>query len=167
MKAYGIHFREYIKELLQIKHTIEQHNLHNTSQIAMLYDNYNITEITQESINVNQWLDEYFECQQISQSEFLAWLQVIKTQRYNKINALVLLGPTNSGKSMLMELLIKPFKPELIPRENYKSSFHLDQLPLCSCVLFEEPLRGYPQVDRTYYVLSVRMVLPRIKIIVC
>lgn len=45
----------------------------------------------------------------------LAWPQIIKTKRYKKINALVLQGPTNSGKSMLMDALIKPFDAELIP----------------------------------------------------
>lgn len=76
------------------------------------------------------------------------------TKRYNKINTLVLQGgPTNSGKSLLMDALIEPFQPELIPRENDKSSFHFDQLPLASCALFDEPLLLTPTNVGTWKLL--------------
>lgn len=53
-----------------------------------------------------------------------------------------------------MDALIKPFNPELIPRENDKSSFHFDQLPICSCALFEEPLLTPSNVGTWKFVLE-------------
>lgn len=49
--------------------------------------------------------------------------------RYQKINTIVFQGPTNAGKSLLLELLIKELQPEEIRRERDNSAFHLDQLP--------------------------------------
>lgn len=57
--------------------------------------------------------------------------------RYQKINTLVLEGPTNAGKSLLLDIIIKELQPEEIPRESDNSAFHLDQLPNAT---FEEPI---------------------------
>lgn len=60
--------------------------------------------------------------------------------RYQKINTIVFQGPTNAGKSLLLELLIKELQPEEIRRERDNSAFHLDQLPNATIATFEEPL---------------------------
>lgn len=72
--------------------------------------------------------------------EFLVWQEIIKTQRYEKRNTIVLEGYTNAGKSLITENLLFNCKPEEIPREKDNSTFHLDQLPNANYVIFEEPL---------------------------
>jgi hypothetical protein len=70
----------------------------------------------------------------------MAWNECIKTKRYIKINYVCLEGPTNAGKSLLIDTLISVCKPDEIPRERDNSSFHLDQLPGAAAALFDEPL---------------------------
>jgi hypothetical protein len=70
----------------------------------------------------------------------LAWQECIKTQRYIKINCIRLQGPTNAGKSLIINSLIQVCKPEEIPRERENSAFHLEQLPIAAAALFEEPI---------------------------
>lgn len=81
MKTYGQHFREYIKELLNIRKTEEIFNLSLKSQFTVLLDNFN--ELYENMPN-QLWLKYYFEKQQINPAKFLAWLQIIKTERYKK-----------------------------------------------------------------------------------
>jgi hypothetical protein len=57
-----------------------------------------------------------------------------------KINTFILKGPTNTGKSMLLQTLLQPIQPVTISREKDRSSFHLDQLPSSSSVIVEEPI---------------------------
>lgn len=59
---------------------------------------------------------------------------------YQKINTLVLKGQTNTGKSMLFQLLLQPMLPTTISRDKDRSSFHLDQLPNSTSIIFEEPI---------------------------
>lgn len=129
--------REYVKELLSIRKAENTYLLIEKTQFDLFTETYNLYNFDVEK---QDWLAYFFQKQNIHPAEFLAWLEIIKTKRYKKINALVLEGPTNSGKSLLMDTLIKPFNPELIARENDKSSFHLDQLPIATCALFEEPM---------------------------
>jgi ABC-type multidrug transport system fused ATPase/permease subunit len=59
---------------------------------------------------------------------------------YQQINTVVLKGPTNTGKSMLLQLLLSPMQPTTISRDKDRSSFHLDQLPNSTSIIFEEPI---------------------------
>lgn len=70
----------------------------------------------------------------------MAWVCAIKDMRYQKINALVLEGCTNAGKSLLLRNITAVFYPTEIPRERDYSNFHLDQLPTATSALFEEPI---------------------------
>lgn len=94
----------------------------------------------QQFINIINWIRYILKENNINIYEFLAWNEIIKTQRYMKRNAIVLEGYTNAGKSLLIENILYHCKPEEIPRERDNSSFHLDQLPNASCAIFEEPI---------------------------
>ena len=83
---------------------------------------------------------QLFATNAIPMDDFFAWYTVIKNKTLQKINALVLHGPTNAGKSLLIDCLIKFMYPEEIPRDRDNSNFHLDQLPNAAIALFEEPL---------------------------
>jgi hypothetical protein len=57
-----------------------------------------------------------------------------------KINTYVLQGDTNTGKSLLLSLVLEDVQPTRIAREKDESNFHLHQLPNTSIVVFEEPI---------------------------
>jgi predicted small metal-binding protein len=59
---------------------------------------------------------------------------------FPKINSLILQGPTNTGKTLMLSLLLETTKPTRISREKDRSNFHLDQLPSATSVIFEEPI---------------------------
>lgn len=60
----------------------------------------NIPERTYDSDRLAiGWLESLFDQNNINITEFLAWSEIIKTKRYQKINGLVIQGPTNTGKS--------------------------------------------------------------------
>jgi hypothetical protein len=48
--------------------------------------------------------------------------------------------PTNTGKSLILNLLLTDTKPTRISREKDRANFHLDQLPNSTSVIFEEPI---------------------------
>lgn len=83
MKNFGIHYREYIRELLTIKKANITLKLLHTSQFELLLDDNNA--YNDENIN---WISYYFDKQNINPADFLAWLQIIKTQ--NVITRLIL-----------------------------------------------------------------------------
>jgi hypothetical protein len=86
------------------------------------------------------WLEEIFIQNNISIPHFLTTFLLIQSMFYQKINTLVLKGPTNTGKSMLFQLLLEPMQPTTISHEKDRSSFHLDQLPNSTSIIFEEPV---------------------------
>lgn len=106
--------------------------------IRDLEDKYGNT--IKDRLDCITWLLELFEKNNINIIEFLAWVTTIKNMELIKINGLVLEGPTNAGKSMIIDNVIRPLKPEDIPRERDNNGFHLDQLPFAACVIFEEPI---------------------------
>jgi hypothetical protein len=56
-----------------------------------------------------------------------------------KINSIIN-GPTNTGKTLLLSLLLADTKSTRISREKDKSNFHLDHLRNSTAVVFEEPI---------------------------
>jgi hypothetical protein len=70
---------------------------------------------------------------------FFSHFIAIHSMALTKINSLILQGPTNTGKSLLLHLLLSDTFPTRIARERDKSNFHLDQLPNATLV-FEEPI---------------------------
>ncbi|KAG1679880.1 Non-structural protein NS1 [Nymphon striatum] len=70
---------------------------------------------------------------------FMAWMEATRNMYIKKSNGIVLEGPTNAGKTMILNTLLGTMELEPIPRTNDNSSFHLDQLIFATRVLFEEP----------------------------
>lgn len=109
------------------------------------------------------WINYVFEENNIDIVHFMSWNKIIKTKRYVKMNGLVLEGPTNAGKSLIIDNLIEPTKPEEIPRERDNSRFHLDQLPGASGALFEEPIITPTNIGTWKLLLQGKIVKTNIK----
>jgi hypothetical protein len=93
-----------------------------------------------ESLEATNWLSTMFTSNSLDPVTFFSDFILIQTMSLQKINTFILKGPTNTGKSMLFQILLQPIQPVTISREKDRSSFQLDQLPSSSSVIFEEPI---------------------------
>ena len=90
-----------------------------------------------------EWLDLLFTRNRYSEEKrniFFASFIVIADKQLTKINSFVLQGETNSGKSLLMNLLTKPMRPTVLMRQGDASQFYLQNLVNATACLFEEPM---------------------------
>ena len=60
-------------------------------------------------------------------------------KKINKINTLVFIGPTNTGKSLLANLIGKPYLKGYVQRSAEGNSFHFEGLLNKSVAMLEEP----------------------------
>jgi hypothetical protein len=126
-----------IKTLIKI-HTVESLQTIKTKHYyQIILDNFCIQNVKHDNIS---WLNKLFSINNISVEDFFSKFLAIHSTNITKINTLVLQGPTNTGKSLLANILLSDTKPTRIARERDKSNFHLDQLPNSTSVIFEEPI---------------------------
>lgn len=78
--------------------------------LSELLIKYFPTKWTSDIIEGINWLDYLFQENKINPAEFLAWNNLIKCKSLIKINALILQGHTNAGKSLIIDTLIEPLK---------------------------------------------------------
>jgi ATP-dependent protease Clp ATPase subunit len=126
-----------IKTLIKIFVTEEQQKIAHTHYFRLLAYNFDILSVSDENVS---WLHRLFDSNNINIPYFFSTFILIHSMSLPKINSFVLKGPTNTGKSLLLSLLLDHTKPTRISREKDKSNFHLDQLPNSTSVIFEEPI---------------------------
>lgn len=140
---YGPQYRTMVKEVLVNNNVLRRDKIRNSNLTDLFEQQFK--KIDDDTINTREfkecleWILDYFRANKIDIIEFFAWNENIKSKRYPKFNGLVLNGPTNAGKSMLIECMTSCVRPEPIPRERDNSNFHLDQLPMATGAIFEEP----------------------------
>jgi hypothetical protein len=120
-------------------------------------------ETREEFDAIIEWLQYLFRVNDIDLVDFLAWNEIVNTQRYMKIDCNVLEGYTNGGKSLIVDNLVGICKPAEIHRERDNSGFHLDQLPAASCALFEKPMITPTNVGTWKLLLEGKVVKTDIK----
>jgi hypothetical protein len=137
LKQLGYVGQNIIKTLIKI-HTIEAlQNIKTKHYYQLILDSFDISLVQENNVS---WLTRLFSSNGISIDNFFAKLLIIHSTNITKINTFVLQGPTNTSKSLLLNLILSDTKPTRIARERDKSNFHLDQLPNSTAVLFEEPI---------------------------
>lgn len=72
---------------------------------------------------VRTWLDNLFDANGIIPAEFIDKLERIMDKRDNKVNCLVLYGPTNTGKSLLCKIMTEFLLTDTISRRSENSNF--------------------------------------------
>jgi len=168
IKEVGLSVDSYIQKIIRIVKT-ENITQIKTRSLTELY-----TQLMDEQFRyevpddpdfkaIISWLEFLFLINDIDMIEFLPRNEIVKTQRYMKINCVVLEGYTNAGKSLIVDNLIGICKPEEIPRERDNSGFHLDQLPAAACALFEEPIITPTNVGTWKLLLEGKVVKTDIK----
>jgi hypothetical protein len=137
LKQLGYVGQNIIKTLIKI-HTVESLQTIKTKHFyQILLDNFSLSQV--KSANVS-WLSSLFRINNIKIEDFFSKFLAVHSMNITKINSIVLEGPTNTGKSLLANILLTDTKPTRIARERDKSNFHLDQLPNSTAVIFEEPI---------------------------
>ncbi|PNF43721.1 hypothetical protein B7P43_CG14071 [Cryptotermes secundus] len=137
LKQLGYVGQNIIKTLIKI-HTIEALQTIKTKHYyQLIIDSLDLSLVQPSNVT---WLTRLFSSNAIPVEEFFAKFLIIHSTNITKINTFVVQGPTNTGKSLILNLLLSDTKPTRIARERDKSNFHLDQLPNSTAVLFEEPI---------------------------
>lgn len=139
LREFGLQVKSYITEIIKIKKHERNTIIKNTPYELLCHNTVINTTYNKEDHEAIFWLMFYFKHNDINIIDFLAWNTLIKNKALQKINAIVLEGKTNTGKTMITKLLTQILQPERIPRERDNSAFHLDQLPGSNAILFEEP----------------------------
>jgi hypothetical protein len=137
LKQLGYVGQNIIKTLIKT-HTVESSQTIKTKHFyqIILY-NFCLQNVKQDNI---PWLNRLFSANNIPIEDFFSKFLAIHSTNITKINTFVLQGPTNTGISLLANILLSDTKPTRIARERDKSNFHLDQLPNSTAVIFEEPI---------------------------
>lgn len=142
LKDFGLQIDTYANKIIKNKknqHT-SRYKYESYEQITIRDLKWKYAERLRERQEAIKWIYNLFYMNNINIIEFMAWITCIKNMTFIKINGMILEGPTNAGKSLIIDNIIRPLKPEEIPRERDNNGFHLDQLPFAACVIFEEPI---------------------------
>ncbi|XP_023711693.1 uncharacterized protein LOC111866715 [Cryptotermes secundus] len=137
LKQMGYVSQNIIKTLIKIFVTEKQQQIKSKHYFQLIVDNYSPSDVIPTNVT---WLTDLFSSNQIDISDFFAKFIVIHSLALPKINSLVIKGSANTGKSLLLQLLLDDTKPTRISREKDKLNFHLDQLPSSTSIVFEEPI---------------------------
>jgi hypothetical protein len=136
LKQLGYVGQNIIKTLIKI-HNIETLQSIKTTHFYQIIHNISLHEVNPKNVS---WLTKLFRSNNINIPHFFSHFLAIHSMNITKINSFILQGPTNTGKSLLLNILLTDAKPTRIARERDKSNFHLDQLPNSTSVIFEEPI---------------------------
>lgn len=86
-----------------------------------------------------KWLTQLIIENGINPALFVKSLIDILDKKHTKINAFILEGPTNTGKSLLCNLIIKPYTYGTASRRGDQTNFHMENLLHKSIAVMEEP----------------------------
>lgn len=150
LKEYGLSYETYVQKCVRYNRADKVNDINEKTLTEFMIEHVKgIVDDEKESfdfihnsdnLEIIRWIQIYFVKNEIDAHEVFAWNECIKTKRYQKINGLIYEGPTNAGKSLINDNIVRfNLKPEVIPKQNDNSSFHLDQLPAASSVIFQEP----------------------------
>lgn len=137
LKQSGNTGQQLIKYLIQISKIKRKIITKYTHYYDIIFQNYDNKKVNHENVN---YLINILKANKIDIAHFFATFILIQSMTLQKINTFVLQGLTNTGKSMIMGLLTEHLDSSTIHREKDKTSFHLDELPAATSVLFEEPI---------------------------
>ncbi|CDS36689.1 non capsid protein NS 1 [Echinococcus multilocularis] len=86
-----------------------------------------------------QWLEDMFSANAIAVVDFAITLRIIMNCEDEKINTLVLYGPTNTGKSLICKLMTSFLEHGSVMRRQEASAFAYENLLNRKVALMEEP----------------------------
>lgn len=94
-----------------------------------------------------KWVKDLFKANEINLVDILAKFVIVREGMMKKRNTLVLCGPANCGKSMIIDWLTKCLKPVVLPKQADLGPFFFSKLVSATSVLLEEPLIWHMNVN--------------------
>lgn len=98
-----------------------------------------VSEHDANPIEGSQWLATLFEANKINPVQFFEDVETIFQCKKQRVNALVLEGPSTTGKTLLAKLLTTPYDVGLVGRSGDATPFYLENLYKHHVALMEEP----------------------------
>lgn len=86
-----------------------------------------------------EWIKRLLLENNINPEDFLVKIENIFDRKKDKINGIVFEGPTNTGKSLLCNLIIYPYTYGTASRRGDQTNFHMENLLHKSIAVMEEP----------------------------
>lgn len=105
--------------------------------------------IPQEAKKQNvEWLNKWFQKQGVDKEKFVEAVVNITEKRLDKINSFTLQGKSNSGKTMMFNLILKPYNKGYMTRDGNQGPFMYQNL-LDKSVCIDEETDIVPQNEQT------------------
>ncbi|XP_063889314.1 uncharacterized protein LOC135116025 [Scylla paramamosain] len=139
----GNGYKEKIRNILQHQNQLRR-QVNNTRPIMMQLNDACTHNHKIENV---EWIYNLFAANGIDISEFFAWFTIIGDKKLQKINNLVLKGPTGTGKTLTLATLLHKLNTGTITRGADTNQFHLQNLLSRNFGLFEEPRISVATVD--------------------
>ena len=139
----GSTYKEKLKAIMVFNNT-QKRNLYKGKPFEFVLEK--ASPVPADTKNV-EWLEYMFAENRISIPEMLAWVKLIAEEKLNKINTLILQGPTGTGKSLTLNCLIGKLNTGIVTRCGDQNQFHFQNLLNKSYALFEEPRISEQTVD--------------------
>lgn len=86
-----------------------------------------------------QWLFEWFALQGVDIFEFVSNFEAIVDRKIKRQNTFCIQGPSNAGKSTIINLMLDGYSKAFVTRCGDANQFHLQNLLNKSVAIFEEP----------------------------
>ncbi|XP_069176806.1 uncharacterized protein [Procambarus clarkii] len=142
-KTLGTGYKDKIRSILAF--TIKKKQQESNAQPVMI-QLQKTTRDTYQDRNF-AWLKYLFQKNNINIVEFLSWFIMIADKRFNKINTLVIEGPTGTGKTLTLGALLNTLNTGTITRGGDNNQFHFQNLLNRNFALFEEPRINHATMD--------------------
>ena len=144
MKMWGTRFESFAKSIINMRrtHDLQTKKLTPFYELALNYikKDIQVNPISRDEVlQAYRWITYVFTMNGIDMIEFFGKFLLIQDMALPKLNSFVLRGQLNTGKSMLLNLLLECVEPALIMRMGDASQFYLQNLVTAPAVLFEEP----------------------------
>ena len=146
----GSSYKEKLKAIMVFNNT-QKRNMYKGKPFEFILEK----NASQPSEHRNvQWLEYMFRENRINIPEFLAWTKLVAEEKLNKINTLILQGPTGTGKSLTLNCLIGKLNTGIVTRCGDQNQFHFQNLLNKSYALFEESRISEQTVDDYKFLLE-------------
>ncbi len=112
---------------------------------------YDPTRVNEENV---KWLDNWFKMQDINKSDFVRDLLKVMNREHHKKNTFYMLGPSNTGKTMISRIATDFYMKAYIVRTKGDSVFCYQNLRHKTIGIYDEPMITPQDVDTFKLILG-------------
>lgn len=120
-------FKDRVRTIIEYRATQRTMALHSQRFWETYYNEF-LDELVHPMTENEVWISNLFRKNKVNLTQFLAWVEVISDRLLTKVNTLLLFGKTTSGKTLILDSLLKLREPTKLSAMNANSPFYLAQL---------------------------------------